>query len=106
MKLRYPKSIVLAGERWTMEYDKTSQAGGFTRSNNTIQIGTEGTVERTLSVILHELTEIQTSHLHCRYADDYIQEDDYVSFLFVMTHPQFQEALELVTPVLMEFLPK
>jgi hypothetical protein len=106
MKLRYPKSIVLAGNRWTIEYDKSSQSGEYTWTNHTIIIGTKGTVERTLAIILHELVEIQVSHLHCRYTDDYIQEDDYVSFLFVMTHPQFQEALELVTPVLMEFLPK
>jgi len=106
MMLRHPKSIVIGGERWTMEYNKDSQAGGFTRKNSSIEIGTEGSSERTLSVILHELMEIQCSHLHCRYVDDYVQPDDYVSFLFVMTHPQFQEALELVIPALMEFLPK
>jgi hypothetical protein len=106
MTLRHPKSIVLAGNRWTVEYDKHSQAGGFTRKNHSLIIGTEGTQERTFSVILHELTEIQLSHLHCRYTDDYVEADDYVSFLFVMTHPQFQEVLELVIPALMEFLPK
>ena len=106
MTLRHPKSIILAGNRWTVEYDKSSQSGEYTTSNRSIIIGTGGTDERTLAVILHELVEIQVSHLHCRYTDDYIQPDDYVSFLFVMTHPQFQEALELVTPVLMEFLPK
>lgn len=106
MKLRYPKSIVIAGQRWTVEYDKSSQAGEYTTSNHSIVIGTGGGEERTFAIILHELTEIQVSHLHCRYTDDYVQSNDYVSFLFVMTHPQFQEALELVTPVLMEFLPK
>jgi len=106
MKLRYPKSIVLAGNRWTVEYDKTSQAGQYTQKNRSIIIGTGGTEERTLAIILHELVEIQVAHLHCRYADDYQAMNDYVSFLFVLTHVQFQEALELVTPVLMEFLPK
>lgn len=106
MTLRHPKSIVIAGQRWTVEYDKSSQAGEYTTSNHSIVIGTEGTPERTLAIILHELMEIQVSHLHCRFTDDYVQPSDYVNFLFVMTHPQFQEALELVTPVLMEFLPK
>jgi hypothetical protein len=106
MTLRHPKSIVLAGNRWTVEYDKSSQSGEYTATNRSIIIGTGGTDERTLAVILHELVEIQVAHLHCRYTDDYQASNDYVSFLFVMTHPQFQEALELVTPVLMEFLPK
>jgi hypothetical protein len=106
MTLRHPKSIILAGNRWTVEYDKSSQAGEYTQKNRSIIIGIGGTEERTLAIILHELAEIQISHLHCRYTDDYVQPDDYVGFLFVMTHPQFQEALELVTPVLMEFLPK
>jgi hypothetical protein len=106
MMLRHPKSIVLAGNRWMVEYDKSSQAGEYTQKNRSIIIGTGGTEERTLAIILHELAEIQIAHLHCRYADDYQASNDYVSFLFVMTHPQFQEVLELITPVLMEFLPK
>lgn len=105
MSLRHPKTIVLAGNRWTIEYDKSSQSGEYTQTNRSIIIGTGGTDERTLAVILHELVEIQIAHLHCRYADDYQVGNDYVSFLFVMTHVQFQEALELVTPALMEFLP-
>ena len=106
MTLRHPKSIILVGNRWTVEYDKSSQAGEYTWANHTIIIGTMGVPERVFGVILHELMELQCSYLRTRYVDDYWKRGDNDDFLFVMTHPQFQEALELVTPVLMEFLPK
>jgi len=103
MKLKFPKTIFVASDKFKVKYDKKEGGGSFDFSSGELIIGThrlKDNPETVFNVICHELMEITCCVTSTRYYDPGTMKD----FKFFMTHKEFQTNIEIFSKALDQFL--
>lgn len=103
MQLKFPKKIIIGAMEFNIKYEKESYAGSFSYDDDEIIIGIKNYKEKplyTLSVIIHELTEV----LHCQMHTRFQPSDNLSNYLFSYSHKEHTKICQDLTGLLNNFI--
>jgi len=103
MQLKFPKKIIIGASLFNIKYERDNNGGSFSYDKESIVIGIKtykANPEYTLSVIIHELTEI----LHVEMATRFQPTDNYTNYLFCYSHKEHTKLCTDLAGLLTKFI--
>jgi hypothetical protein len=99
-KMQIPKTLIIGGVTWTVVIKKDSPGGSFRWHKQEIGIGRDCTMDRKITILVHEVAEIILTNNIMRYQKCLDGEMNNGDFLFVFNHDQFGIFTEELSGVL------
>jgi hypothetical protein len=103
MKIKQIKEIEILSCKFIIKWDKTTDAGSFSWSNNSLMIGIRNYKYDSLytfSVLSHEIMEIILTGMGARFDNSRTNDN----FLFNFDHQTFENAIQIHSQTMSKFI--